>query len=527
MQDGQPAPSPDAARRRAINAVRSGLVVKRTGVSYAITVAFSGSDPERTAAIVNGVVDQYIADQKAGREGQRSAQSTLLRDRITGLRRDVMNAEQAVANYRARTNLIDIQKDGTAVQQEIWLSTVQPPPPRRNVPQRKGAAAGHRSVPARQETNAFSAVRRSARSSASSAPTSPAATVRCTPTWHGSTGRSPTSTAPSAARRAAPAPTSPPRRRSPTDGWRRSVPPRCCAGRLDRRQRRLGPARRTGAQRRIGARALPGVPRPLSPGRRRPGHRPERRLYHLARAGAGRPRLPDLMVFLVAGLLAGLLAAAAMVLILELLESGFRNRRALERQLGIPVLGTVPDVRVLPGARIRARDPMGPADYLVSNEGIGLRRSLRSIRAALRLGHPDQRLKTLAVTSALPNEGKTTTSICLARSGALAGLKTVLVDCDVRRRASSRSMASGAQIGLVDVLKGNATIDQALVQDTQTGAFVLSQGAHTGGDYDLIISTAMEKLIAELGRRFDLVGATPHRSFRWRKRARSRRWPTA
>lgn len=508
VQDGEPAPTPDAARRRAINAVRGGLMVKRTGVSYAINVAFAGNDPDRTAAIVNGVVDQYIADQKSGREGQRSAQSNLLRDRITGLRRDVMNAEQAVANYRARTNLIDIQKDGTAVQQEISVLNTQLATAEAERAAAQARLAASRSIGAGgpEETSALAAVR-AQRAQLSVQRADLASRYGA---LHPDLARIDRQIA-DIDRTIG----------SETRRIRSNLAAEAAVanGRVAAIRSSLGSAQGGLTAGNAASVQLAELERNAESARGLYQAFLDRYRQSVAGQGTdqsdayiishalvpGGPDFPNLLVFLGAGLLAGLLAAAAMVLILELLESGFRNRRALERQLGIPVLGTVPDVRVLPGARIRARDPMGPADYLVSNEGSVFGEAFRSIRTALRLGHPDQRVKTLAVTSALPNEGKTTTSICLARSGALAGLKTVLVDCDVRRRASSRSMASGAQIGLVDVLKGSATIDQALVQDTQTGAYVLSQGAHAGGDYDLIISTAMEKLIAELGRRFDLV----------------------
>ena len=131
--------------------------------------------------------------------------------------------------------------------------------------------------------------------------------------------------------------------------------------------------------------------------------------------------------------------------------------------------------------------------------------AFRSIRTALHLGHADQTLKTLVVTSALPNEGKTTTSICLARAAAMSGLRVVLVDCDVRRRASSRSMAGEAKVGLMEVLRGTTPLDGAIVVDAASGAHVLPQGTQAPADFDLITSTAMEKLIEQLRNRFDLV----------------------
>jgi Mrp family chromosome partitioning ATPase len=79
--------------------------------------------------------------------------------------------------------------------------------------------------------------------------------------------------------------------------------------------------------------------------------------------------------------------------------------------------------------------------------------------------------RVVAITSALPGEGKTTSAICLARSAALAGMNVVLVDCDVRRRASSRRFGGTETAGLRNVVERRATLDQALVQDPASAAF--------------------------------------------------------
>ena len=66
----------------------------------------------------------------------------------------------------------------------------------------------------------------------------------------------------------------------------------------------------------------------------------------------------------------------------------------------------------------------------------------------------------IAITSALPNEGKTVMSCCLSSVLAAGGMRTMLIDCDLRRQGISRllNMQAG-QKGLIDVLKGTAPID--------------------------------------------------------------------
>ncbi|SEN59863.1 capsular exopolysaccharide family [Sphingomonas gellani] len=505
---GQPVSPPAVARQRATNVVRSGLLVKRTGVSYAITVSYSGNDAARAAAIVNQVVDQYIEDQRTGKEGARNAQTTLLRDRLVGLRRDVINAEQAVANYRARTNLIDVEKDSTAVQQEISVLNTQlaTAEAERAAAQARLSAARATGAGGPQETAALGALRgqraqlgvQRADLAGRYGPLHPdlaridrqiADIDRTISTESGRVRANLAAEASVANGRVAAI-------RSSLNAAQGGL----TAGNAASVQ--LAELVRNADSARSLYQAFLDRYRQSVAGQ----GTDQSNAYVISHAMVpGAPDFPSLPLFAVGGLLAGLLAAGALVLVLELLERGLKSRREFEAQMGIPVIGTVADLRSVPGTRVKSRDPMGPADYLVGNEGSVFGEAFRSIRTALRLGYPDQRVRSLAVTSALPNEGKTTTSICLARSAAMAGHKVVLVDCDVRRRASSRSLTSGVQHGLTDVLKGSVPLDQALVHDAASGAYVLAQSAQVTGDYDLIASPAMETLIAQLSDQFDLV----------------------
>jgi succinoglycan biosynthesis transport protein ExoP len=503
-----PAVTPAAARQRALNTVRNGLIVKRTGISYAINVSYSGADPERTAAIVNQVVDQYIEDQRTGKEGARNEQTTLLRDRLVGLRRDVINAEQAVASYRARTNLIDVEKDSTAVQQEISVLNTQLATAEadRAAAQARLSAARTTGAGGPEETNALRSLRdqraqlgvQRADLAGRYGPLHPelaridSQIADIDRTIRTESGRARANLAAEASvangRVAAVRSSLSAAQGGLTAGNAASV--------------QLAELVRNADSARSLYQAFLDRYRQSVAGQ----GTDQSNAYVISHALVpGAPDSPSLPLFAIGGLLAGVLAAGALVLVLELLESGLKSRQELEAQLGIPVLGSVPDLGTVPGAHIRARDPMGPADYLVENEGSVFGEAFRSIRTALRIGHSDQRVRSLAVTSALPDEGKTTTSICLARSAALAGHRVVLVDCDVRRRASSRSMANEVQYGLIDVLKGTASLEQALVQDTASGAFVLAQSSQAPADYDLIASRAMQNLIDELASQFDLV----------------------
>src|SRR6516225_208489 len=70
--------------------------------------------------------------------------------------------------------------------------------------------------------------------------------------------------------------------------------------------------------------------------------------------------------------------------------------------------------------------------------------------------------KTIGVTSALPNEGKSTVALSLAAVISQGGGRAVLLDCDLRNPALSLMLTPDAKAGLLEIISGNATIDDVV-----------------------------------------------------------------
>jgi succinoglycan biosynthesis transport protein ExoP len=81
----------------------------------------------------------------------------------------------------------------------------------------------------------------------------------------------------------------------------------------------------------------------------------------------------------------------------------------------------------------------------------------------------------------------------------------VIVDCDLRQRAVNRALDTDPSIGLLEVLNGVSSLDQAMVKDELSGAMILplARSAHT--PKDVFGAPAMARLITELRGRFDVV----------------------
>jgi capsular exopolysaccharide synthesis family protein len=118
------------------------------------------------------------------------------------------------------------------------------------------------------------------------------------------------------------------------------------------------------------------------------------------------------------------------------------------------------------------------------------------------LGEPT---KVIAITSALPAEGKTLTSMALARTAALQGRRVLIVDCDLRRRNVNRLLREDPRVGLLDVLNGDATLQEAITVDAATGAHVLPLAETKYTPRDVFGSAAMDRLLADIRGRYELI----------------------
>jgi succinoglycan biosynthesis transport protein ExoP len=107
----------------------------------------------------------------------------------------------------------------------------------------------------------------------------------------------------------------------------------------------------------------------------------------------------------------------------------------------------------------------------------------------------------------LPNEGKTTTSSALAAVMANSGVRTLLVDGDLRNPSLTRSLAPSANVGLLEVVLGSATLDEVVWHDPTTGldflpTVVEARLAHTS---DILLSEAMERTFQKLRGTYDRI----------------------
>ena len=149
------------------------------------------------------------------------------------------------------------------------------------------------------------------------------------------------------------------------------------------------------------------------------------------------------------------------------------------------------------GRRTKAR--------LAKSFGSEQRNALSTLCANLGFASVDQPLRTIAITSAMANEGKTTIAIELARAMAASGKRTLLVECDMRRRSLAGRLGAHAQAGICSVVLGDVEPARAVVRTAVPLLHLLDAEPGVACPVDILDSQSFRSLIAHLGRRFDHV----------------------
>jgi succinoglycan biosynthesis transport protein ExoP len=132
---------------------------------------------------------------------------------------------------------------------------------------------------------------------------------------------------------------------------------------------------------------------------------------------------------------------------------------------------------------------------------------IRSIKMATDLDHLGQISKVIGITSALPNEGKSTISEALALVGAQSGSRTLLVDGDIRNPSLTRDLSPSMELGLVDLVLGKAALNDVICVDAQTGLHFLPcvVAQRFSNSSDVLGSPQMVKLFQQLRDRYERI----------------------
>ena len=211
------------------------------------------------------------------------------------------------------------------------------------------------------------------------------------------------------------------------------------------------------------------------------------------------PSFPNPALILPIFFITSLIVVVLLVFALEQLDHGFSTLEQVEGALGVTALGVVP---WLGRSALRRQ---APESYILEQPDSQYSEGVRSLYTSLLLSGASRPPKVVLLASALPNEGKTTTALSLARLMASCGKRVAMVDCDLRRPSLHKAFGVAQSPGLTDFLSGGAELADVLWRDTLSDACLIAAGAPSQTAPDLFASDAMRKLIAALSKEFDLV----------------------
>ena len=212
-----------------------------------------------------------------------------------------------------------------------------------------------------------------------------------------------------------------------------------------------------------------------------------------------------------------------LALFLEYLSDTVRSSDDVERLLRLPALSVIPTAggaigRLLPGGGALQRrhqhhhhgggDLGRPELLLNADPRSPLAESYRHLRTSVLLSRAGRPPRTLLVSSSLPSEGKTTTSINTAVSLAQTGARVVVVDADMRRPCVHRIFGVGNARGLSTILSSNMTEDEMLglvARHEESGLDLLPSGPVAPNPAELLGSEQMRRLIATLATHYTHV----------------------
>lgn len=510
-----PPTTPEAiqlGRERAASALRGGLAVQRMGLTYIIGVNFTSLNPEKSARIANAFAGQYIANQVSDKGGANRQANTFLEARLNQLRGEVQSAEAAVESYRSANNLLT-SSGATLTEQEVSTYNQQLATAQADQAVEEARLRAARSQLARGSTggDVGEALQSSVVGQLRGQRSTVAARVadlqaRYGPEW--------------------PALLRARQELAAIDGQIQAEIQRVISN-LEARvqvardrtaslQSTLGRTRGTLASNNAASVRLNELERNAQSVRtlyeglleryqettnQSGNETADSRLLQAAQA-SGAPSSPNVPVNLVLGFILALGCGLAAVVLVELMDDGLITSEDVQRRLGLPMLGTVPLMMSIADRKDRR---MAPTEYLLNRPLSAFAESFRTLRTSIMYAKLGSAAKVVVVTSALPGEGKTTTAVCLAISAAQAGLKVVIVDCDIRRRNVSRLLGVDADHGLLDVLDGSMTLADVLLKGEASGAWVLPTAKRDFTPREVFNTPEMAALLSRLREDFDMV----------------------
>jgi tyrosine-protein kinase Etk/Wzc len=217
---------------------------------------------------------------------------------------------------------------------------------------------------------------------------------------------------------------------------------------------------------------------------------------------ARNPVAPSRSRILALWLLIGGIIGAGGVLVMEMLRRGIHDAQDIETT-GISVFGTI---NYAPDAAHHRTQKGNIPLHTVEHGGGPVTEGFKSLRTSLHFGMLDTSTNAVAITGPSPDLGKSFIASNLSVVAAQSGQRVCLMDADMRMGYLRRYFnVPKVHLGLSDVLTGNATLDDVLIETHVDGLFFLPPGKYPPNPSELLMRESFKETLEELKKRFDLT----------------------
>lgn len=194
----------------------------------------------------------------------------------------------------------------------------------------------------------------------------------------------------------------------------------------------------------------------------------------------------------------GLFSGLGLVFLISVRDDRFTSVTEVNSTFGDVVVGLLPEVA-------RSKRAGLPLLHLDNSQHASAE-AYRSLRSALHfINNGSVRPKILLVTSAMPDEGKSTISVNLARTLAMSGSKVLLVDGDLRKGHIHDLLNLPGKPGLTEILNGSCDVRHATQVNSLANLHFISRGASSRNPGDLFLDSPLDQVLARWRQEFDYV----------------------
>lgn len=221
------------------------------------------------------------------------------------------------------------------------------------------------------------------------------------------------------------------------------------------------------------------------------------------------PIKPQKVRNLILGFVLGLIFGVGLVFFLESLDTSFKSQMEVENYMELPVLASIPTIDSSSTfgfikRKLHTMDPYSNKQFYLLNGNSYIREAYCALELNLSFIKTENELNSIIITSPGSGEGKTLTAVNIAQVFVHTGIKTLLIDCDLRFPLIHKLLNQNYTPGLTDVLTDKAALNQVIKSIEDNFGF-LPCGTLLPNPSEILKTVKMKELITELKQQYELL----------------------